>query len=325
MVIPVRVGSFVVTLSMVVPALAGGDNDAELIARFREEVPREWPVVQKWGVSLECSGVLTRTLTPQGKPPKTTTKKVTCRRKDDNMLIEVRRRDEVSVGGSNPKYSFHVTREGKEDGPWVISNVFASGDAKESIKKSFQWYSYYCVNPCVSLPGIPRADVFREQGFHITGMEQFRSDGREAVRIRFSYTPQAHSAEPESGWMVLLPEEHWTIMEFEVLYPNIPRTLHGNITYGDRLGACRAIRRFNLTIQNPKSRDEYLFETTQVSTCSLSDQDFTLPAFGLPEVTSASVARSRLWFWFIAISGLFLLLGVFLRRWSRRKQIPSAP
>jgi hypothetical protein len=317
-----RVFSVVIALAVFIPSLARGNNDPELVTRIREEILKEWPVVKEWGEALECSGVLTRTMSPEGKPPKKTVKEVTCRRKGDNMLIEVRsRQGGVSVGGLNPKYSFHVIREGKDDS-WAISNIFSSGESKEGINKSFRWYFYHCVNPCMSLHGTPLADLVRDQRFQVTGAEQFRSNGRASMKIQYKYTPQGRTAKPVSGWVILSPDEHWTINEFEELIPDVPRTIHGTISYGDRVGSCRGVRRFLLTIRNPKSKDEELFEVSHVSTCMLGDKDFTLPAFGLPEVTNSGAIKSNklTWMWLSAASIVLLLFGILLRRSSRRKQ-----
>jgi hypothetical protein len=272
---------------------AAEERKVDLKQRFLAEAPGGWTALQQWASELETTGTLSQTRRPAQGDPVREVQSVTCRRNGESALVELRRADapaqskSVGIGGLNPRYVFSLGRE-DDSKPWTVKGMYPKAkDDFPGVRTGVEWYLYYCTNPCTGLIGTPLIDLVRKAEYTIKTVEPVEHQGRRCARVEFAYTPPKGSENTlRSGWVILAPDEHWALEEFEMTFSN-PRTIRGTVRYGDRVGDCRSVQKFVTQINNPLSSEEIVYECHKVDVCRLSESDFTLPAFGLPEFDKA--------------------------------------
>ena len=96
--------------------------------------------------------------------------------------------------------------------------------------------------------------------------------------------PNRKGAMSLEGWFTVSPDEAWVLHEYEnVDQGNI--SVHGSIEYGGMQGGVPVLRRFTRTATKlGKLLSSQTYDFEKLDSVDVPDRDFTLSAFGLPEV-----------------------------------------
>jgi hypothetical protein len=263
----------------------------------------------------------------------------------NQSYIEGEKQDEEGVLRIiNPKYAFEAKRRGANKS-WFLSKVDtnpANGllfpDPAKGIE---QWLTYPVSFSCVF-------DPFRllplEPGFNANSFARVDVDGKDCVRMQFSYDASAAGSTRTpnvNGSVVYDPENYWVARELnaEITWAARPTRKASTIVrmeYGSMRDGFPAIRRvrqkYDITDSvDPKKvyHGDWVYEFDLTESVP-SEYDFTLAKYGLPEPFRAARRSSQSVMIVIGLSvaGLLCLTAaVVIRRkyFPRGSRPPTGP
>jgi hypothetical protein len=171
-------------------------------------------------------------------------------------------------------------------------------------------------------------DWFKEETFSIKDVRWDDLSSNRRVALRFEYQwpadkKHAFAYWPRSGTLYLRPDLSWGIEEFQVtmvdridsskrefdmIQKNVLKELNG---FPGVASATQAANTFT------EGHSETMWNFTRFEQTAVPEREFTLPAFGLPEIGGSPIAFR---WWLIILNGIgvfLILLGIFFRRRRR--------
>jgi hypothetical protein len=195
------------------------------------------------------------------------------------------------------KYGFSVKQQ-TDDSPWIIRGVATRG--YENLRAEFdEGVNYLLEAPWVFYYGyFPLPELLQQRGFKLRNCETVPRDGREHCKITFDYSPNSDkpewTASMKDAWVVLDPESHWAIQEWEIseyvlnaqrgVPKKISMSVSGTNIYGDVSNGFPMLRE---TRQREASADGYVDSNVVFKELayrdSIPEAEFGLTQYGLPE------------------------------------------
>jgi hypothetical protein len=231
--------------------------------------------------------------------------------------------------GSNPAYSFVVTRD-SEQSPWLLKGVGPIQATQPThpfvLAGRGGFLMYLRLAWCIA--EIPLADLVKTQGFTIKRVSAVNENGRQLAVLDFDYTPTAgppaESVAPQdrSSLMVIRrgqiycdPDRFWAIQRYEIRGIG-GITVKGSITHRDGPDGVPVVRSVVHALDNSQNGSQTVrIDFEPVAFHPVPEREFTLSAFGLPEPLSRSPgAELPSWAFFIGAGGLFLAAAAYLHR-----------
>ncbi len=231
--------------------------------------------------------------------------------------------------GSNPAYSFLVSRE-SEESPWLLEGVGPLQPTEPTHPFSLAGRGGFLMylRFAWSLAEIPLTDLVKTRGFTLKKATPVSQDGGQRVALDFEYSPQASapasSVAPQdrsslmilrSGRIYCDPNRCWANQSYDVRGVE-GITVKGSITYSDGPDGVPVVRSVTHALNNPRSGSQTVrIEFEPIAYHAVPEREFTLSAFGLPEpVSRASGSEWSTGALFIGAGGLCLAIAVYLHR-----------
>ena len=162
--------------------------------------------------------------------------------------------------------------------------------------------------------GTPLAELMGIQGFRVTDAERSIRDGIEIVKVQYE---SGGGERPDKGWVELLPGRSWAILSGEL------RT--GMTGWKD---AIRYRVDYLPTSEEETSihRVEYKSVVTNLTACEFDKfihesspiSEFSMSAFGLPDLTKPAPSGTDRSTWLFAIGGAGVVLAALMLALARR-------
>jgi hypothetical protein len=221
---------------------------------------------------------------------------------------------------SNLNYSFRLARSAP-DRPYVIRDVVdGTGRLREFGRYYFEGYF---AAPYIAF-GLPIRDLMErpEFEFKLKDVSEVTEEGRRLVKMSFEirWMPDVPVM---SAWIKVDPEFGWALCRAElILNPsrNIKRDL--SVDYSGMVRGRPVVRR----VLDANFGAERVLDVTEIEFDRHPDpRDFTLSAFGLPEVNQkpGDTRAIPLNYWLFGFGAIALALAIFIRR--ARHQRPAEP
>jgi DNA-binding PadR family transcriptional regulator len=308
--------------------------ETELRQRLVTEIGDSHRQLEQWAKQLEYRGILTTLWKePSGQISRREKESVRICCKGDLILTEVRTleaqpaRDtrHIRLAGMNPHYIFALQREDAA-APWVLQFYFPhSSPSYDGVRQGFMCRLREA-SPSYNIFGMSLKDLFQNPQCRIVRATAFSQDGRRHVRIAYQriLTDSATGDKRiEDGEIVLCPEMCWAVQsyDFQIQWGNNKKSRgQGQVRYGEKVAGHPIVSEFTFSYVTPGgSLDYHHWQTEQVSPCQLAEADFTLPAYGLPEIDwSKSSPRYFPAAFFLLAFGV-LLAALLLRYYVKRR------
>ena len=226
-------------------------------------------------------------------------------------------RGSVMAVVTTPDTRFKVTKS-PDQRSFVLTDISHDVAAPSIIAGYIEEF----VQAPICLMRTPLSELIGSKGFVIRGVEETSDGERKLLRVQFQRAAPSPRDQETSGWFELSPEEGWVLKRYEYRFQS-GLVNAGTVSFvRDRDGALVPKKvEYTSTAKRGASRINFRFrEFARVPTPS---EEFTLAAFGLPDI--ASVGRDRAashpssWFFGLAIAALAVAillryLGVRLER-----------
>ena len=292
--------------------------DDDLQARFRREAVTAWKSLRDF--TSRSQWVVSRVSEPiQGYPDMkqvyvTETYKVL----DENVLLRYQRQYEGDKGeeilwGINPDYAFRLDRSA--DKPWAVG--FLDQDRDRVTRKIRDFGSELFVSTAIDEQDL--AWTVEQPGFKINSLTPILRNDRNLVLLDFSSSAfEREDYQIRSGRVLLDPEHHWAVQEFEAdLMLDQPATSTGRVVYvaGDDgfPVPLEYIQDFRATIPDIGEWQSRVTCKYKLENESIDESDFRLAAFGFTEPGIADSEGWPAWFWVVGFAVVCLAVAVFLK------------
>jgi hypothetical protein len=236
--------------------------------------------------------------------------------------------------GVNPRYAFEVRRDAV-NGDWFLSKIIdLSNEELPAIIEHLMRSNGHMLSHLSYVWTIRLADLVQSPGFRVTGARPVRRDGEELVEVTFESPHEATQDQMspiQAGVLVLDPGRYWCLREYEVkqITKDMDVKKRFRITEFVSLpGSIPAARRIVIESSGtiwgkPFTRTDRWEYNLAVPAQLPPDEEFALPAFGLPEPPQFGAGRAN-WYLLAALLGLGCLgLGGLLLRLRRRPGGPA--
>ncbi len=211
----------------------------------------------------------------------------------------------------NPRYSFRLRAIGTGR-PLEIKD-FGGGLDPNVANDMGSDFARYVFAP-ITFKAMSIAETMAHPTFELKHVSEEIHNGKKFLKIEFRWHPvQKYPAIP--GWWLVSPEEDWVLREWEFLVGRHEDvTWHGRVEYADSVDGIPLP--ISLSETHPLETRQFSFD--RVRPGPVPESEFTLTAFGLPELDQPGRSRSTMspGLWFLALGCLFLAIaGVLGRRW----------
>ncbi len=199
------------------------------------------------------------------------------------------------------KGSFRLTRK-EPDSPWVLTSY--SPDCSPEPLRPFDLRKMveHGTQSGLDVFGAYLPGLVDDEGFSFTAGSKETVEGEELVRLNFRHQPQEgqRGYSFREGWVRLDPKRSWLIREYDFAGTMPEPRLNVTVDYVDGPSGFALARRVHRlwykTEQGkrvPTSEAELEYELREQE--SVPAKEFTLTAFGLPEVTRPNPGGAAWW------------------------------
>ncbi len=320
----------------------GGDEEHEIRNRFFREAPIGWRAWQER--MLHSKGVIklqeqffdftvpnrepiTRKAQAEFQSSGSANRRVVLHRSGD---------ERVHVGARNPAYQFHLQRRGATS-DYLIANLKQERGGSKQVapwdQPDSHFHSY--VVPLLHAP----FSVVTEDLLDIVADPRFRPDSFRSrsdttategfVEVHFAYDHGRKEYIPlDDVTVVLDPRNNWAVREYRVVTPDYIQAATINYSDEDPGKGHRYPTEYRETISDPPPKKDgmtlNLYTLDEIEFGDIPEREFTLSAFGLPEVvgTDASRAWPRTIWMLIIINIALVLCGLWWYFSKRARQAP---
>lgn len=256
-------------------------------------------------------------------------------------VIEKVNEPTIRVGCKNDRYRFQLRRP--EKSPLYLIESIETGRARADVlpwndlDAYFVLYAESFINAPIKVEGFVLPEIVTKPDFVCESAEEVDRGGVQLIDVHFRYRHQEPGFIPlEDAHVLLDPENGWSVIEYSV--ENSDVVYNANVTYSEAIvpGAMfrhpikvvATIRSAGRQKSSDVTENEYTLD--EITFGAIDDREFTLSAFGLPEVSEKGPpARSgaRLWT-LLTINAAFVLILVglyFLRQKATKNSGGNSP
>ncbi len=311
-------------------AVADGWKD-----RLLSEAPPKWAALERFYSKMEVSFREIVTVPPEDpfRIPGSFLGTTTCdTRQSGELYVAVIRSsgqrgeekvESTVVRGVNSRYGFQLGKTAPDAKQFILVKMEpASDEMRGKLWGDAGRHFLYAF----TVLGVRLSDLIKYPGFTIKEVRGVQYNGKEMVQLTYDrqYPPEAKVSGPEQGTVILDPEQYWCVQEFR--YDNPLRKGVETVEYAGAIDGFHIIQRCTHKTTN-KQYGSLIFtmEYDKVTPRDIPESEFTLSAFGLPDIPLPSEQKPpTLWRWLIGIGiGLGAIAFLFRRLWKRR-QIPQS-
>ncbi len=234
---------------------------------------------------------------------------------------------------SNMKYAAEITKSTNANS-WLLTKVKRQKpDEQEKNKRTVTAIPWLQIlGGSIFVPG-----WVQEPGFHITKVESRNGAESALKRLFFFYRPPqaGHSHAPayvKQGFLDVDPRRYYCITRYDITIQ--AKTAEGQergvLEYDDsgELPVLTSVTQESAGMQDNKgaSINSKSVATHQIAyNGQVSDSEFTLPHYGLPEPSGMITAAPTPWYLWLVVAGAFcIVISIFLRRrWAQSVDRPT--
>ena len=215
----------------------------------------------------------------------------------------------------NRRYSFELKRDtGKKEFSIVSFDENKSADQSTAVRGMVQWLSVYLDAPC-SLYVNRMSEFLANERFSISGVSEVRNKDKKMLKVEFE-VKAAPKLAGFVGWFIVSPEESWVLHSYEILYKTNDY-IRGTIDYdGSEGGVPRPMKVVHTKgkVGEAMPVQTTSFDFDEFHFGEVPEFDFTLAAFGLPELSESRRAGRGVapaaWMAIAAFSMLAIAVGL---------------
>ena len=202
----------------------------------------------------------------------------------------------------NSKYAFALKRTASDasDQPWFITDVGPVAPTVEIFFRRLSVESFFA--PQLSIGSMYLPSVYGTPSFVIKNVAPVRRGAETLALVTFAYTPpkgEAPFSWPVSGTFLLNPATSWTVVEYDADFamtgrasPN-HRVVHN--TYAKSPEGVPIVTASTIDVRGGGQPAMSFSMDESMVFNRPPDADFTLPAFGLPEIGLGATRRLGPW------------------------------
>lgn len=327
------VPSVLIVAAMSLPVKTA-EADAELEALFLAEYPAAYKELEKVVDNIECSGHLIR---PYYRSDVT----LRVKQRSAAIIFEYDRQDRIPdypdarVYCITPEYAFRLDKP-KRSGDFVVREIGRRERQMQTAKALRLVRIYQFVFAAFYVRGKPALNIISDPSFDIVTISESTTDSLDTIEIDFVHD-WSQTTEFQSGRMVFIPSLDWALTEWEIAVAD-------KNSEAVRVDAARIdVRRwdgsgfvFPKTVEittrlknaggdSSELTDRVKFE--QVTLDTVEDEQFTLGAFGIPDVPltagKSNYPFTSKIFWILLLNAVVCAVLLFLLYRHRRETTRS--
>jgi hypothetical protein len=159
---------------------------------------------------------------------------------------------------------------------------------------------------------------YRDPGFSVESVQSVNRESRELVEVRFACAKPETSYWIRSGVLTLDPNRLWAVEQYQFDAVNGKggeEKVSQKVVFRATPEDLPFVERAERTASFPGGRVETTTLFTRFEQRVIPDHEFTLSAFGLPELNPPSIWRS-IWLWFVLVAAgvVCIVAAIFVRR-----------
>ncbi len=273
------------------PGLAAGDSD--LGQRFLRDAPRGWAKLREAERRLVGVAHIEYWSVTKGQKIVHLDHHIEFKRNGDlvRLVKSSPKSESSSVEIVGPRYFFHLTKAtGKA--PYVRRSL-SFGEPSINIKDEgflSSTYFFRALQFAREFWNVPLEELVAGPGFVVKGISQRVVGTKKIVRVEFLAKSAKYKQEWRSAWMELCPDENWALQKAEYWPRSDWRQTITNEFRPRKDGRLspyrsRIVGRFSVSQFSKEEVEEtYQFTLDEIEERVVPESEFTLPAFGLPEM-----------------------------------------
>ena len=227
---------------------------------------------------------------------------------------------------ANASYAVQVLRDRAKPESAILKDFNADANGQLSATAlRVRDSAFYELSPHYSYDGRRLPDLINlgSSQFRITSLESVVRDGKAMIRVGFAHDFDKN-AKSTVGSLTFAPDLHWCIHDVKesvtMAYGVVDREIVYEFDINDT--GFPIVRRQFLTSTGPtrareRVKNKVTYEYAIHSDPSVSDQEFTLTNYGLPEPQSTAAVKSRSYLLYIGLAALSAIIGALLRLRAR--------
>jgi len=307
--------------------------------RLLSEAPSKWAALEQYYSKLEVSYRKIITAPSEGKPlPLTFQGTIYCdTRQNGEMMVctdhhvgkdgKGKQRDTTNVRGVNSRYTFTLGKTASDAESFVLINFQPVSDQARQKVRGSGGNEY---DMAFKVQFVRLIDLLKDPLFTFD-VHAVQRNGKELVQLEYdrqlvkqNQQGSAHKKVigTEHGTILLDPERCWSIQEHHFENPD----WKGNsfLEYGEERDGFPIIHRCKHTATHKQLGTRLtIYEFDKFIHRDIPESEFTLSAFGLPEMQVPGEQKPRtLWRWLIGIGLILGMLAVLLRIYVKKRQQP---
>lgn len=316
-------------------------SSTEWKERLLTEAPHKWEALEQYYSKMEGSSRKIVATPMGGKPIPSMFEGTVVRdvRENGDWIVATIHRvgkrngkpvDTIEVTSTNSRYAFRLGKPTSDAESFVLVN-FEPVNAQARGKARGQIDFHLPFNPL----GDRLSDVLKNPSFVITGVRGVRRDGKELVQMDYDIhvsnnDPQdpspKNTIEIRHISLILDPERYWSVQECHFDFPN----MNGDesLEYSQSVDGFPILRRSTYTQRGKNGLGDMLAtqDFNKLVHRDIPENEFTLSAFGLPEMQVPGEQKPRtLWRWLVGIGIALGLFAVFLGVYVKKKRKAEQP
>lgn len=312
------------TILAALPVTCLADDPADLRDRVLKEYPPALARLEAFYSRMRLEGTFSETLINDGKEePRSVSHYLLARdgesRKIERVIVEPGNRS-IPIGNSlascsGPVYSFRLRKENAA-ASYKIKDMGAAHD--KTILKDLGLVEHYSMFSPICSCNVLNRMIMADPTFRLGEVTEVLDGGQRCLKIEYEVKPDAKYPKIP-GWWLVAPDLGWVLIEFDGIFgthQNIHR--HGKIEYGKTVEGIALLKSVMLT------HPSYIrsFEVERIEPGPVPASEFTLTAFGLPELDrpESPALMSSPAPWLFGAAALFLALAFVVRSRESRKQ-----
>jgi hypothetical protein len=276
------------------PELALGDSDLE--QRFLRDAPRGWAKLSAAECRLAGVAHIEHWSTTKGQKTVHIDNHIEFKRNGDLVrLVQSGAKKESSfVHVVGPRYFFRLTRPSPK-APYVLRDL-SFGQPITNIKDEGLLSSTYFFRASQfsrEFWDVPLEGLIADPGFKLKRISEGVDGTKKIVRVEFVAKSAKYKREWRSAWMELCPDENWALQKAEHWPRSDWRQTITNEFRTSKDGQLspyrsRIVSRFSVSeFSKEEIEQTYQFTLDELEDRVVPESEFTLPAFGLPEMAQS--------------------------------------
>ncbi|HZV04528.1 MAG TPA: hypothetical protein VE999_05515 [Gemmataceae bacterium] len=304
--------------------------------RLFTEAPPKWEALEQYYSKMEVSFRDFYTETPNFPAEFPEITYFDIRKNGDWMSSKLRvvgkgsdgkRMDRLKVHGVNSRYMFALGKASPDAESFTLSNFQTATDEARRKVHAHGEHSFGIVYEVPSWDSLPLVKFIKQPSVTITAVQGLRRGGKELVQLRYERQQEApdHSRGTEHGTVLLDPERYWCLCECHSELPVFAPAskIDWLVEYGDDVDGFPILRRTQstATYRDGKGKLADITEFDKIVHRDIPESEFTLSAFGMPELQLPGEQKPRvLWRWLIGIGIALGVIAILLRRYVKNKR-----